>query len=261
MRRPSALILSLALVASTLFAGTFSAASAFAPVGIAHPGGDDGNLSTIPDTYNVGDQVELYANFASDQSGRTVTYYKETPAGSADYASVGTATANSNGNAYLKNYTVNAAQKIFARSSTGKVTEIQTLTPIVQGPVTPSGTVTGTLAEEPATYSNGDTIQLGANFASGTFPVTFYEEGPADVWTPSAPCRATAPATRTSRPTRWTARRRCSRARPTTTAPRSTPSPRRRRSRSTSCATAPPTTAPRRPPPRACSIQWRQGSP
>ena len=184
MRRPSALILSLALVASTLFAGTFSAASAFAPVGIAHPGGDDGNLSTIPDTYNVGDQVELYANFASDQSGRTVTYYKETPAGSADYDSVGTATANSNGNAYLKNYTVNAAQKIFARSSTGKVTEIQTLTPIVQGPVTPNGTVTGTLAEEPATYSNGDTIQLGANFANGTFPVTFYEEGPADTWTP-----------------------------------------------------------------------------
>ena len=75
-------------------------------------------------------------------------------------------------------------QKIFARSSTGKVTEIQTLTPIVQGPVTPNGTVTGTLAEEPATYSNGDTIQLGANFANGSFPVTFYEEGPADTWTP-----------------------------------------------------------------------------
>ncbi len=107
-----------------------------------------------------------------------MTYYKGTPAGSADYASVGTATANCNGNAYLKNYTVKPRRRSSPSSSTGKVTEIQTLTPIVQGPVTPSGTVTGTLAEEPATYSNGDTIQLGANFASGTFPVTLLQGGP-----------------------------------------------------------------------------------
>ena len=172
----------------------------------------------------MGDQVELYANFASDQSGRTVTYYKETPAGSNDYASVGTATANSNGNAYLKNYTVNAAQKICARSSTGKVTEIQTLTPIVQGPVTPTGTVTGTLAEEPATYSNGDTIQLGANFANGTFPVSSTRRVRPTRGPSSPRSRATAPATPTSRPTRSTASSGCSRARPTTTAPRSTPS-------------------------------------
>jgi hypothetical protein len=182
VRRPSALILSLALVASALFAGGFSGASAITPVAIAHPGGDDGNLSTIPATYNVGDQVELYANFASDQSGRTVTYYRETPAGSNDYSSVGTATANSNGNAYLKNYTVSAAQKIWARSSTGRVTEIQTLTPTVPGPVTPDGSVTGSLAATPTAYAKGDTIQLGANFASGTFPVEFYGEGPADTW-------------------------------------------------------------------------------
>ena len=181
MRRPPALILASALIASTLFA--FSGATAITPVGIAHPGGDDGNLSTIPATYNVGDQVELYANFASDQSGRTVTYYKENPAGSNDYSSVGTATANSNGNAYLKNYTVNATQKIWARSSTGRVTEIQTLTPTPVGPVSPNGTITGSLAATPTAFGNGDTIQLGANFPDGSFAVEFYGEGPADTWT------------------------------------------------------------------------------
>ncbi len=153
------------------------------PGPVEHPGGDDGNLYTIPETFEVGDEIELYANFASDQSGRTVTYFKETAAGSDEYEKVGTDDANRNGNAYLKNYTVNESQKVFARSSTGKVTEVQTLTPTVPGPVSPNGTVTGTLAPTPAAFGDGDTIQLGANFPSGVFPVEFYGEGPADVWT------------------------------------------------------------------------------
>ena len=182
MRRHSAPILASALIASTLFA--FSGATAITPVTIPYPGDNNGgNLSTIPTTYSVGDQVELYANFASDQSGRTVTYYKETSPNSNDYTSVGTDAANSNGNAYLPGYTVNATQKVYARSSGGPTTEIQTLTPTPVGPVSPTGTVTGSLAQTPAGYGDGDTIQLGANFPSGTFAVEFYGEGPEDTWT------------------------------------------------------------------------------
>ncbi len=181
MRRPPVLILASALIASTLFA--FSGAAAITPVGLAYPGDNNGgNLSTVPTTYSAGDQVELYANFASDQSGRTVTYYKETSPDSNDYSSIGTDAANSNGNAYL-GYTVNATQKVFARSSGGPITEIQTLTPAPVGPVSPNGNVTGTLAATPAGFGNGDTIQLGANFPDGTFAVEFYGEGPTDTWT------------------------------------------------------------------------------
>ena len=182
MRRPPALILASALIASTLFA--FSGATAITPVGLPYPGDNGGgNLSTIPTTFSVDDEVELYANFASDQSGRTVTYYKETSPGSNDYSSVGTDAANSNGNAYLPGYTVSATQKVFARSSGGPTTEIQTLTPTPVGPVSPNGTQTGTLSPTPTGFGNGDTIQLGANFPSGTFAVEFYGEGPADTWT------------------------------------------------------------------------------
>ena len=75
MRR-SVLVLASALVASTL---AFTGASAFTPVGIAYPGDNGGgNFSTNPATYEVGGVVELVANFASDQSGKTVTYFKET---------------------------------------------------------------------------------------------------------------------------------------------------------------------------------------
>ena len=182
MRRSPALVLASALVASTLFA--FTGASALTPVaGIPYPGDNGGgNFSTNPATYEVGGVVELVANFATDQSGKTVTYYKEDPTGTNDYDTIDTRTANSNGNAYLKNYQVNAEQKVFAKTSAGKVTEIHTLDPTPPVPVTPNGPVAGTLTPTPATYSTGDTIQLGANFPSGTFPVSFYEKGPDDVW-------------------------------------------------------------------------------
>ena len=182
MRRSPALVLASALVASTLFA--FTGASALTPVaGIPHPGGDDGNLSTIPTTYAVGDVVELSANFLTDQAGQDVEYFKETPADSGNYEFIGHDDANSYGNAYLKGYQVNATQRVFAKTKvSGKVTEIHTLTPGVQAPVGPNGPIKGTLAETPTTYFAGDTIQLGANFPDGTFPVSFYEEGPSDVW-------------------------------------------------------------------------------
>jgi hypothetical protein len=173
--------LTLLLVASTLFAGTFSGASAE-----THPGGDHGNFYPNPATYDLNQVVELVANFETDQKDKTVTFLRETPAGSNDYTSVGTAKANSNGNAYLKNYKVTGEQKFYARTSAAKVTEIHTLTPTVPGPVDAEGPVEGVLTPKPTAFAEGDTIELGANFPSGTFPVTFYKQAPDNSWIPLA---------------------------------------------------------------------------
>ncbi len=45
------------------------------------------------------------------------------------YDSIGTKTANSSGNGTLTGYTINSTQKVFARTSAGKETEVDTLTP------------------------------------------------------------------------------------------------------------------------------------
>ena len=177
MRRTPALVALLALFASLLIAGTFSAAAAE-----THPGGDHGNFSTKPATFELNAVVELVGNFASDQSGKTVTFLKETSSGSNNFQSVGTAKANSSGNAYLKNYKVTAKQRMYARSGSSKVTEIHTLDPMPVVPVVPDGPETGVLTPTPAVYGTGQTIQLGANFPNGNFPVNFYEEGPVGTW-------------------------------------------------------------------------------
>lgn len=177
MRRLPALLALLALIVSALVAGSISSASA-----VAHPGGDDGDFSTKPATFEVNTVVELVGNFASDQKDKKVTFYKETSNGANDFTSVGEATANASGNAYLKTYKVTGTQRMFARTAAGKVTEIHTLTPTPPAPVTPSGPQAGTLTPSPVPYFKGDTIQLGANFPNGEFSVSFYEEGPTDTW-------------------------------------------------------------------------------
>jgi hypothetical protein len=92
-------------------------------------GPDSGDLSTSPSTFFVGDSIAITANFADSQRGKLISFYKETPAGSGQYDSIGTKTANSSGNGSLTGYTINATQKVFARTSAAKETEIDTLTP------------------------------------------------------------------------------------------------------------------------------------
>jgi hypothetical protein len=92
-------------------------------------GPDSGDLSTSPSTFFVGDTITITANFSDNQSGKVITFYRETPAGSGQYDSIGTKTANSSGNGSLTGYTINAKQKVFARTSAGKETEVDTLTP------------------------------------------------------------------------------------------------------------------------------------
>jgi hypothetical protein len=92
-------------------------------------GPDSGDLSTSPSTFFVGDTITITANFADSQSGKIITFYKETSPGSGQYDSIGTKTANSDGNGSLTGYAINATQKVFARTSAGKETEVDTLTP------------------------------------------------------------------------------------------------------------------------------------
>jgi hypothetical protein len=109
--------------------GSVTVASASMVTLTSPVGPDSGDLSTSPSTFFVGDTITITANFADSQSGKVITFYKETSPGSGDFDSIGTKTASSSGNGSLTGYTINATQKVFARTSAGKETEVDTLTP------------------------------------------------------------------------------------------------------------------------------------
>ncbi|MGH3459499.1 hypothetical protein, partial [Aeromicrobium sp.] len=173
MRRSPVVVVTLALMASALIAG--SPASA-----VPYEGPVTGVLKATPGTFTAGQQIELMANFPSDQATEIVEFFKETSPGSKDYTSLGTDVANQYGNSYFEPVTVDAEQKVFARTPDGGVTQELTLTPTVIVPT--NFTVGGTLTMNPATAKNGDTVYFLANFPSGTFDVTLYEEKTPGVW-------------------------------------------------------------------------------
>ena len=113
----------------TAMIGSVTVAQASMPTLTSPTGPDSGDLSTSPSTFFKGDTITIIANFADGQSGKVITFYKETSPGSGDFDSVGTKTASSSGNGSLTGYTINATQKVFARTSAGKETEVDTLTP------------------------------------------------------------------------------------------------------------------------------------
>jgi hypothetical protein len=176
MRRSALAVTLFALLASLIsLTGSPALTATIHPAGIAHPGTDSGNLYENPETFTAGQQIQLYANFANDQALKNVTYYKETSPGSDDYASIGSDEANTNGNAYF-NYVVSAQQRVFARTSDGLVTEIDTLSPKVVSPGTCSDT--GNLTTTPATVTQGAKVALNAYFENDMAGkvVTFYKK-------------------------------------------------------------------------------------
>ncbi len=181
-RRSSALMLTLALVASSLGLATLSTAEAVSFVTVA-PGDtpDTGNFYVAPEPYSEGQAVKLTANFPDGIF--MVTFYKETAPDT--WTSIGTDESNAQGNAYLNNYVVNGDQNLYARAATtpdeGR-TEVKALTPLPPDVILPNGPQTGSLTESPTTFVAGDNISLTANFPSGSFPITLYKEGPANVW-------------------------------------------------------------------------------
>lgn len=110
----------------------FTSVSANLPVPTNEPAGpspldypDAGNLYEDPSSFAEGQLIKITANFPDGRFD--VTLYKETAPGT--WAAVGTDDSNSSGNAYFLNYQVNGTQKLFALTSTGKRTEVDTLIP------------------------------------------------------------------------------------------------------------------------------------
>jgi hypothetical protein len=113
-----------------LWVGSVAVAEASMPLAVPPPvGPDSGDLSTSPASFFEGDTITITANFADSQKGKTVFFSKETSIGSGVWDSIGEKTANSSGNASLTGYVINETQKVFASTSAGKETEVDTLTP------------------------------------------------------------------------------------------------------------------------------------
>ena len=98
-----------------------------APTGSSSPldAPETGNLYVDPTTFAEGQSVKVTANFPDGVFD--VTLLKETAPGT--WTAVATVRSSSYGNAYFTNYQVNGTQNLVALTSTGKRTEVQTLTP------------------------------------------------------------------------------------------------------------------------------------
>ncbi len=124
MRRSAAVVLTLALVASALALASSSASAEPYPPGST----PIGVLESRPSSFKAGQQIELFANFPSDQASEVVEFFAETSPN--DFTSLGTDdAANQYGNAYFEPVTVkNEGQDFFARTPNG-VTQRLTLKP------------------------------------------------------------------------------------------------------------------------------------
>ncbi|MGH3457127.1 CotH kinase family protein [Aeromicrobium sp.] len=89
--------------------------------------GQTGDFSTDPTVVADGQAVTLKGFFPSDQDFLNVTFFRK----SGDtFTPVGFDESNRLGNAYLNNYEVNGTQQLFARTSAGQCTEVQTVDPV-----------------------------------------------------------------------------------------------------------------------------------
>ncbi len=183
MRRQSALAVLLALVAAVLVPLAGSPSSATTSVAsIDYSGSKKGTFSTDPAEFTKGDKVKLAGNFPDSSANLVVTFYKETSPGSNNYDSVGTDESNQYGNAYFLDYQVDAKQRMFARTSKGLVTELDTLDPKIP-PDPDTCSTAGTLTSNPAFITTGSKVQLWANYEndqSGA-KVDFYKKGAPNV--------------------------------------------------------------------------------
>ncbi len=93
---------------------------------------ETGNLSTNPATFGDGDKIQVAANYPDGVFD--VYLYRKTSSG---WTKIGTDRSSSHGNAYFS-YTVDGTDDLFAVTSTGKRTEVDT--------VKPGGTSTATNA-------------------------------------------------------------------------------------------------------------------
>ncbi len=164
--------IAVSLIAAFLTVGYQTSASA-----VTYDGGSSTGVFYItPADFAVPSTVTLSANFPSDQKGAKVTFYKSVGDPDGDtFQEVGSVSkANTNGNAYLKNYALDGDQILFARTINNKKTQRF----VIDSAGTPgSCPVAGALTSSPSIVTPGSTAAVFANFLTDQQgrDITLYE--------------------------------------------------------------------------------------
>ncbi len=127
---------------STVSVTTPAAAAAIDPAKYT----ETGDFATKPTTYANGATIELGANFPN--GAFNVDFYKKSSSG---WTKIGSDASNEFGNAYI-NFTVDGTAELFALTSTGKRTEIDT--------IKPSGTTAAKTAATTSTSSSSKSVSV-----------------------------------------------------------------------------------------------------
>ena len=182
------------IVAGLLLALLGSPASAgpgpdYLCVGAAHP---SGSPCPAQPSYEDGQTIQLFLDInESDNDAVKVSLYSDKSGSYLPVAGQTGVTANTYGK-YTFTYAPTGEQNVQVRLDNGGSLSpdgnpTAHLTPTAAPPPgeiapDPAHDV-GNLYETPATFANGDSITLTANFPSGTFPITLYKETAPGTWT------------------------------------------------------------------------------
>ena len=123
-----------------------------------------GALATSPTTFYDGRSITVNANFPSGTVG--ITLFKETDPGV--WTAVAQKTSNSSGDASFSSYQVNGTQKLFALTSTGNRTEVDTLTPKAPNDVTGGPSTLGNRVIYATTNNGGTPTTKGVDYEGKT---------------------------------------------------------------------------------------------
>ncbi len=174
MRRFPLFALTLAMVASTLGLASTATAVDSAPAPTATPSSPtSGQTFTI--SGNIGTTGSRSVQLQRLNSSWD-NYKSGTTAGDGSYSFTASTTEPT------RTYRVHAASSGSNPAVDSESLTVTTVTP-PPGVITPNGPDTGSLTESPSTHPIGSTVSITANFPNGTFPITLYQEGPADTWT------------------------------------------------------------------------------
>lgn len=126
-----------------------------------------------PSEYEIGTEVTLTANFPTDQKALNTTFYRAV-GDTNRFEAVGLVKSNSLGNAYLAGYLLDEDQTLFARTSSGKQTDLFD----IEGSVEPGSCIrAGTISTTPTLVIKGALVTLDASFLADQqgLAVNFYK--------------------------------------------------------------------------------------
>ncbi|MGB9013543.1 MAG: CotH kinase family protein [Aeromicrobium sp.] len=101
---------------------------------------EQGSLAVNPADVRLGEQGRLTANFASSLAGKTVTFFHKVPGEPETWESIGSAKANSSGDATVIDFLFKGPESVFGLTDDGVRTSVEDITPtrineITTGPV------------------------------------------------------------------------------------------------------------------------------